>query len=79
MFNLIAIAYNTLFNEINSKSHSKPKGYKDISSARYDELLQEVVHERMMKERPKSKRPQTAHYDVRTDYRVPKESKPKSK
>ena len=61
----------------------KPKGYEDISQRRYEELLDEVEHERKSRERSwsKRKRPQTAHYPVKSqfDSKYSATTKPKKK
>jgi hypothetical protein len=62
-----------------SYKKQKPKGYNDISSKRYNELVQEVERDRKYEERSKSnkKRPQTAHYPIKNEFES--NQKPKRK
>ncbi len=59
----------------------KPKGFEDISQKRYEELVQEVEKERFSKKtssKPR-RRPQTAHYPLKSNLSSTLGSKPTSK
>lgn len=62
--------YNKLKDEFGVGSFSKPTGYPDVSDQKFDEILNDVAQERIIKEQSKSKpkRPQTAHYPIKPEY-----------